>query len=80
MNGFKISQQTVYGCTDGKKPMTPFSGYGSQVRAAGSNLAKIDQDMAISFQLALDVIWFIWEVAHEGKLEILSPSALQRYV
>ncbi|KAF9649474.1 D-xylulose 5-phosphate/D-fructose 6-phosphate phosphoketolase [Thelephora ganbajun] len=67
VNGFKISERTIYGCMDDKEMTALFTGYGYQVRIVGNDLANIDQDMAASLQWALGVIRSIQKAAREGK-------------
>ena len=67
VNGFKISERTIYGCMDDKEIVALFTGYGYQVRIVGNDLANIDQDMAASLQWALGVIRSIQKAAREDK-------------
>jgi xylulose-5-phosphate/fructose-6-phosphate phosphoketolase len=67
VNGFKISERTIYGCMDDKEITALFTGYGYQVRVVGNDLANLDQDMAASLQWALGVIRSIQKAAREGK-------------
>lgn len=67
MNGFKISERTIYGCMDDKEIVALFTGYGYQVRVVGNDLANIDQDMAASLRWALGVIRSIQKAARDGK-------------
>ena len=67
MNGFKISERTIYGCMDDKELCALFTGYGYQVRIVGHDLDEIDEDMAASLQWALGVIRSIQKAAREDK-------------
>jgi xylulose-5-phosphate/fructose-6-phosphate phosphoketolase len=67
VNGFKISERTIYGCMDDKELDALFTGYGYQVRTVGHDLEKIDEDMAASLQWALGVIRSIQKAAREDK-------------
>ncbi|KAG1805057.1 XFP N-terminal domain-containing protein [Suillus plorans] len=62
LNGFKISERTIYGCMDDKELIALFSGYGYQVRIV-SDLEHIDQDLAASMKWALDEISCIQSAA-----------------
>ncbi|OJA17373.1 hypothetical protein AZE42_03894 [Rhizopogon vesiculosus] len=66
VNGFKISERTVYGCMDDKELICLFSGYGYQVRIV-SDLERIDQDMAASMEWALAEISRIQNAARSGN-------------
>ena len=67
VNGFKISERTIYGCMDDKELCALFTGYGYQVRIVGHDLDRIDEDMAASLQWALGVIHSIQKAAREDK-------------
>ena len=67
VNGFKISERTIYGCMDDKELDALFTGYGYQVRLVGRDLNKIDEDMAASLQWALSVIRSIQKAARQSK-------------
>ena len=67
VNGFKISERTIYGCMDDKELDALFTGYGYQVRLVGRDLNKIDEDMAASLQWALGVIRSIQNAARRGR-------------
>jgi len=67
VNGFKISERTIYGCMDDKELDALFTGYGYQVRLVGRDLNRIDEDMAASLQWALGVIRSIQKAARQGK-------------
>ncbi|KFY47712.1 hypothetical protein V496_10485 [Pseudogymnoascus sp. VKM F-4515 (FW-2607)] len=66
VNGFKISERTVYGCMDDKELATLFTGYGYQPRFV-QDLEDIDRDLAASMQWALDEIRSIQNAARSGK-------------
>jgi len=66
VNGFKISERTIYGCMDDKELDALFTGYGYQVRLVGRDLDWIDDDMAASLQWALGVIRSIQKAARQG--------------
>jgi xylulose-5-phosphate/fructose-6-phosphate phosphoketolase len=67
VNGFKISERTIYGCMDDKEMISLFTGYGYQVRIVGHDLDLIDEDMAASLTWALGEIRGIQKAAREGK-------------
>lgn len=66
VNGFKISERTIYGTMDDLELCALFSGYGYQVRFV-ENLEDIDQDMAASMEWALKVIRQIQSAARSGQ-------------
>ncbi|KAF2457710.1 putative D-xylulose 5-phosphate/D-fructose 6-phosphate phosphoketolase [Lineolata rhizophorae] len=71
VNGFKISERTVYGCMDDKELVCLFSGYGYQVRFV-EDLGDIDKDLAGSMEWALGEIRRIQKAARDGK-PIMKP-------
>ncbi|CAL1716765.1 unnamed protein product [Somion occarium] len=66
VNGFKISERTIYGCMDDKELTALFVGYGYQPRFV-EELNDIDQDLASSMQWALDEIHKIQKAARSGN-------------
>ncbi|KAF8909774.1 phosphoketolase [Gymnopilus junonius] len=50
VNGFKISERTIFGCMDDKEITELFTGYGYQVRIV-ADLADIDNDLAASMEI-----------------------------
>jgi xylulose-5-phosphate/fructose-6-phosphate phosphoketolase len=66
VNGFKISERTIYGCMDDKELVSLFTGYGYQCRFV-EDLEDIDRDLAASMQWALDEIHNIQKAARSGK-------------
>ncbi|KAF7884704.1 uncharacterized protein EAF02_005040 [Botrytis sinoallii] len=62
VNGFKISERTIYGCMDDKELASLFTGYGYQCRFV-EDLEDIDRDMATSCQ--------IWKANYETKIIIM---------
>jgi xylulose-5-phosphate/fructose-6-phosphate phosphoketolase len=66
VNGFKISERTIYGTMDDKEMVALFSGYGYQVRFV-EDLDNIDQDLAASMEWALATIRKIQNDARSGK-------------
>jgi xylulose-5-phosphate/fructose-6-phosphate phosphoketolase len=66
VNGFKISERTIYGTMDDKEMVALFSGYGYQVRFV-EDLENIDTDLAASMDWALSVIRKIQSDARSGK-------------
>lgn len=71
LNGFKISERTIFGCLDKKELLALFTGYGYQVRFA-EDLNDIDTDLHSSMCWALDEIRKIQSAARSGK-PILKP-------
>jgi len=66
VNGFKISERTIFGCMDDKEITALFSGYGYQVRIV-EGLEHIDDDLQASMEWALAEIRKIQKAAREGK-------------
>lgn len=71
INGFKISERTIYGCMDDKEMAALFTGYGYQPRFI-EDLEDIDVDVGTSMEWALDEIRKIQKAARSGKA-ILKP-------
>ncbi|KAI0321766.1 XFP N-terminal domain-containing protein [Amylostereum chailletii] len=71
VNGFKISERTIYGTMDDKELTALFSGYGYQVRFV-EDLKNIDLDLAASMEWALREIKNIQQAARNGSL-IIKP-------
>ncbi|KAJ5103450.1 D-xylulose 5-phosphate/D-fructose 6-phosphate phosphoketolase [Penicillium argentinense] len=72
VNGFKISERTVFGCMDNKELTALFTGYGYQVRIV-ENINDIDTDLHCSMSWAVDEIHKIQHAARSGK-PILKPK------
>ncbi|KZT39557.1 D-xylulose 5-phosphate/D-fructose 6-phosphate phosphoketolase [Sistotremastrum suecicum HHB10207 ss-3] len=66
VNGFKISERTIYGCMDDKELVALFSGYGYQVRFV-EDLENIDLDLFASIEWAVGEIRKIQKAAREGS-------------
>ncbi|OJI86491.1 hypothetical protein ASPTUDRAFT_187874 [Aspergillus tubingensis CBS 134.48] len=71
VNGFKISERTIYGCMDNKELVSLFTGYGYQVRIV-ENLDDIDADLHGSMMWAIEEIHKIQKAARSGK-PIMKP-------
>jgi xylulose-5-phosphate/fructose-6-phosphate phosphoketolase len=71
LNGFKISERTIFGCMDHKELLTLFSGYGYQVRFVEDN-NDIDADLHTSMIWAVNEIQKIQKAARSGK-PIMKP-------
>ncbi|CAL5867555.1 uncharacterized protein PFLUO_LOCUS1774 [Penicillium psychrofluorescens] len=71
VNGFKISERTIFGCMDNKELLALFSGYGYQVRIV-ENLNDIDTDLHCSMVWAVEEIRKIQKAARSGN-PILKP-------
>jgi phosphoketolase len=69
VNGFKISERTIYGTMDDKEITALFTGYGYQVRFV-EDLDNIDQDMAASMGWALSEIHKIQKDARSGNPQV----------
>ncbi|KAJ9656600.1 hypothetical protein H2198_004834 [Neophaeococcomyces mojaviensis] len=72
VNGFKISERTIYGCMDDKEISALFTGYGYQPRVV-DDLDDIDADLNNSMEWALSEIKRIQGAARSGK-PILKPQ------
>ncbi|PBL03652.1 phosphoketolase [Armillaria gallica] len=66
VNGFKISERTIYGTMDDKEMTALFTGYGYQVRIV-SDIDNIDNDLAASMEWALAEIKNIQTAARTGN-------------
>ncbi|KAF4613835.1 hypothetical protein D9613_007622 [Agrocybe pediades] len=66
VNGFKISERTIFGVMDDKEITSLFSGYGYQVRII-SDLPNLDNDIAASMEWALGEIKKIQQAARSGN-------------
>ncbi|KAF3927963.1 hypothetical protein ABW20_dc0109159 [Dactylellina cionopaga] len=71
VNGFKISERTIFGCMDDKEIVCLFSGLGYQTRFV-EDLENIDADMAAAMEWALCEIRKIQKAAREGNA-IMKP-------
>ncbi|RHZ74478.1 hypothetical protein CDV55_108697 [Aspergillus turcosus] len=71
LNGFKISERTIFGCMDDRELISLFTGYGYQVRIV-QDLNDIDTDLHRSMTWAVDEIHKIQQAARSGK-PILKP-------
>ncbi|KAJ5577612.1 Transketolase C-terminal/Pyruvate-ferredoxin oxidoreductase domain II [Penicillium hispanicum] len=71
LNGFKISERTIFGCMDRKELLALFTGYGYQVRIV-EDLNDIDTDLHCSMVWAVGEIHKIQNAARSGK-PILKP-------
>ncbi|EEY16637.1 xylulose-5-phosphate phosphoketolase [Verticillium alfalfae VaMs.102] len=66
VNGFKISERTIFGCMDDKEIVSLFSGYGYQVCIV-QDLANINEDLANALEWALSEIKKIQKAARFGE-------------
>ena len=71
VNGFKISERTIYGCMDDKEMVSLFTGYGYQCRFV-EDLENIDADLGASMEWAYQEIRRIQKAARSGK-PIMKP-------
>jgi xylulose-5-phosphate/fructose-6-phosphate phosphoketolase len=71
VNGFKISERTIYGCMDDREMAALFTGYGYQPRVV-DDLEDIDADLNNSMEWALAEIRKIQKAARSGK-PIMKP-------
>ncbi|KAJ2903967.1 putative phosphoketolase [Zalerion maritima] len=66
LNGFKISERTIFGCMDDKELITLFTGYGYQVRIV-DEMSDIDRNLAGAMEWALQEIRHIQGAARKDK-------------
>ncbi|KAH8902465.1 D-xylulose 5-phosphate/D-fructose 6-phosphate phosphoketolase [Coniochaeta sp. PMI_546] len=66
VNGFKISERTIFGCMDDKEIVALFSGYGYQCRIV-EDLENINDDLHSSLEWALAEVKKIQGAARSGK-------------
>ncbi|KAH7055723.1 putative D-xylulose 5-phosphate/D-fructose 6-phosphate phosphoketolase [Macrophomina phaseolina] len=66
VNGFKISERTIYGCMDNKELVSLFAGYGYQPRVV-EDVNDIDADLGSSMEWALSEIRRIQKAARSGN-------------
>lgn len=66
VNGFKISERTIFGCMDDKELICLFTGYGYQVSIV-ETLESIDVELASALDWALGEIQKIQSAARDGK-------------
>lgn len=71
VNGFKISERTIFGCMDNKEITSLFTGYGYQVCIV-EDLNDIDTDLHCAMRWAVDEIHAIQRAARSGK-PIMKP-------
>lgn len=71
VNGFKISERTIFGCMDDREMAALFTGYGYQPRVV-DDLEDIDADLNNSMEWALSEIRKIQKAARSGK-PIMKP-------
>lgn len=69
VNGFKISERTIYGTMDDKELVALFTGYGYQARFV-EDLENIDEDMAASMDWALGEIRSVQRAARRGQPQV----------
>ncbi|KAL2868254.1 putative phosphoketolase [Aspergillus lucknowensis] len=66
VNGFKISERTIFGCMDNRELACLFTGYGYQVRVV-EDIGDIDNDLHSSLLWAIEEIHKIQKAARSGK-------------
>ncbi|KAK0713656.1 XFP N-terminal domain-containing protein [Lasiosphaeria miniovina] len=66
VNGFKISERTIFGCMDDKELICLFAGYGYQVKMV-EDLANIDDELSSALEWALVEIKKIQHAARSGN-------------
>jgi xylulose-5-phosphate/fructose-6-phosphate phosphoketolase len=71
VNGFKISERTIFGCMDNREIVCLFTGYGYQVRIV-EDLEDIDNDLHSAMSWAVEEIRNIQKAARSGK-PIMKP-------
>jgi xylulose-5-phosphate/fructose-6-phosphate phosphoketolase len=71
VNGFKISERTIFGCMDNKELVSLFSGYGYQV-AVVEDVECIDDVLSSTLEWALGEICNIQKAAR-SKEPVVKP-------
>ncbi|KAF5641901.1 xylulose-5-phosphate fructose-6-phosphate phosphoketolase [Fusarium tjaetaba] len=71
VNGFKISERTIYGCMDNKELSSLFAGYGYQPTIV-ETLEEIDSELSGALEWAVSEIKKIQKAARDGK-PIIKP-------
>ncbi|EWG44569.1 hypothetical protein FVEG_15677 [Fusarium verticillioides 7600] len=71
VNGFKISERTIYGCMDNKELSSLFAGYGYQPTIV-ETLEEIDSELSGALEWAVSEIKTIQKAARDGK-PIIKP-------
>ncbi|RKL33323.1 putative phosphoketolase [Fusarium oxysporum] len=66
VNGFKISERTIYGCMDNKELSSLFAGYGYQPTIV-ETLEEIDSELSGALEWAVNEIKKIQEAARDRK-------------
>lgn len=66
VNGFKISERTIFGCMDDKELVCLFSGYGYQVCIV-DDLDNINDELSSALEWALTEVKKIQQAARSGK-------------
>ncbi|CCF33249.1 xylulose-5-phosphate phosphoketolase, partial [Colletotrichum higginsianum] len=66
INGFKISERTIFGCMDDKEIVALFSGYGYQVCIV-EDLADINTDLSSALEWAVAEVKKIQQAARSGE-------------
>jgi xylulose-5-phosphate/fructose-6-phosphate phosphoketolase len=66
VNGFKISERTIFGCMDDKELIALFSGYGYQVCIV-DDLADMDAEFSAALEWALNEIKVIQYAARTER-------------
>ncbi|KAK1833045.1 putative phosphoketolase [Podospora conica] len=69
VNGFKISERTIFGCMDHKELVTLFSGYGYQVAIVdrGDDWEAVNEELAAAMEWALAEVRNIQGRARRGE-------------
>lgn len=71
VNGFKISERTIFGCMDNKEIISLFTGYGYQVLIV-EDLENMDDDLYNGLEWAVAEIKKIQQAARSGN-SIVKP-------
>lgn len=66
INGFKISERTIFGCMDDKEIVALFSGYGYQVCIV-EDLEDINTDLSSALEWAVAEVKKIQKAARSGE-------------
>jgi xylulose-5-phosphate/fructose-6-phosphate phosphoketolase len=73
VNGFKISERTIYGCMDDREMAALFTGYGYKPVFVGESMDSVDADLSAAMDWAIGEIKAIQKAAREGEA-IVKPQ------
>jgi xylulose-5-phosphate/fructose-6-phosphate phosphoketolase len=73
VNGFKISERTIFGCMDDREMAALFTGYGYKPIFVGEDIDNVDDDLSTAMDWAVGEIKKIQKAAREGDA-IVKPQ------